>query len=256
MDKYWVEVRPTVRRSGRPNLVPLSDVDKYSGFRSAFAFDETTKAAIEERGSTSYLRGTSVYADTLFVDFDRSDGSTLIETLKAYGIRFTRWHSGGRSIHLHVSLEPVFGPWVPLSCKKWIRSNAHDADISFYHPAGMFRLPRTYHEKRPGHCKQLLETVEGKLLSLQEFRPPEFRLGRQLESSFETLTEMLTRPASEGARRPFLWQLGTTAAELGMEFGSALETLQFWNDNFSIPPHEPDVIEKQCRSAYERVSRK
>lgn len=253
---WWVEVRSTVHRKGTPKLVPLTEVHKHTGFRTAFAFDDDVAALIREQGSTQGLRGQKVYADVLFVDFDSSDGSGLIKYLNEHGIAYERWDSGGRSVHLHVLLRPIYGAWVPTACKEWLRKQAPDADVSYIHPGGMYRLPHTYHSKRPGRCKTLIETRPGKPLEIAEpaQKAPSFQLSER--GGAEELFLLLTQRKGEGHRSPHLWRLATTAAEAGCSFEETVEHAKWWNLNFSEPPHDEGTVIKQCESAFRRLARR
>lgn len=235
-------------------LVPLDEVDKYTGFRSAFAFDDETAERIREQSNTAGLRGISVFTDILLVDFDASDGNSLRTWLVEQGIGFTRWDSGGRSIHIHVALEPIAGPWVPEACRQFLKKVAPDADVSFLHPSGMFRLPKTFHYKT-GRQKVLIEHREGRRLVLQQ---PQTSPTFQVEGggSRELFFTLLTARKSEGQRSPWLWRLGTAAAEAGLSYDEALEHLRFWNERFAEPPKDDATVQQQCQSAYRRLARR
>lgn len=258
MSSYFIEIRPTVRRSGPPLLVPLSDSHKYRGFRSVFAYDEATTESIREMRGTSHLRGCEVYADTLFVDFDNHDGEDLIGYLLDQGIGFEKWHSGNRSIHLHIPMVPVFGEWVPRSCKKWMQSRTKHADLSFLHPAGQYRLPGTYHYKNPGKCKILLEARPGKLLEIERVdrKPSMFGPVTLDEGSIENFFFFLTGKASEGSRRPYIWKLCVLGLEAGMGPEEVLAHVEWWNSRFCEPPHPQDILELQLEQALIYTRRK
>lgn len=250
---YWVEIRPTVRRVGRPRLVSLHDVGQYRGFRSVFAFDDDTKALIEEAGTTANLRGTAVYADTLFFDFDGHDPTDFRRYLHGSGLAFSEWASGGRSVHFHVRLEPVFGSWVPLACKLWTREHAPTADTSFLHPTGMYRLPHTFHAKYAGRRKELVHAQEGVALVLREpaARPVPAVVP---ESSLDQLYFLLTASKGPGHRSGHIWLLATTAAECGLPVDDALDKIRDWNARQTAPQTER-VILQQIDSAYRRAQR-
>lgn len=249
---YFVEIRATVRRVGRPKLVPLADVGNYRGFRSAFAFDRETVEDITEAGSTAGLARRAVFADTLFMDFDGHDPADFRAWLAGSGLAHEEWHSGGRSIHFHVALEPVFDAWVPAACKAWVKERAPTADVSFYHPAGMYRLPGTYHAKYPGKYKKLLNSCPGRRLALgaasAPVRAPVPRSANEAEFYL-----LLTQRVRQGRRRPHLWLLATTGLELGMPFDVVLEHAHWWNREFCDPPHAEHVVQQQCESAHRRL---
>lgn len=251
---YWVEVRSSVKRNGKPRLVPLEEVSCLTGFRSVYAYDDKIAEQIREMGSTLGLRGSPVFSNVLLVDFDNTPADDLVQYLRSNGIAFELYHSGGRSEHLHISIVPMYGPEVPYSQKEWIKKHAPTADISFYHPGGQFRLPRTFHEKNPGHRKELIAVYEGKLLSI----PTTVRKIHAIkleDASAEDYSRLLITPAAEGHRRPGLWLRATMAAELGIHFEDAVAHLLEWNNSYSNPPHQADVIYKQVQSAFIRTGR-
>lgn len=253
---YYVEIRPAVRRAGAPNLVPLDQVHNFTGFRSIVAYDEDTANMIREMGSTANLRGLPVYADTLFIDFDGHDPKEFREWLQGSGLGFTEWNSGNRSVHHHIPLEPIFGAWVTVAMKQWIRQHAPTADISFYHNGGQYRLPGTYHAKRPGQRKTLVAEQSGDRLVLQQPKetPLMFRLTETV--SKEDFYAMLAVAKGEGHRQPYAWLLSLKAAEAGFTFDEALEHVVWWAETLCSPPHPEHVIRQQCEKAYRSVARR
>ena len=251
---YYIEIRAGVRRTGPPRLVPLDEAHKHLGFRSVFAFDEDTAALIQELGSTSNLRGRPVYADTLFLDFDDGDPTEFREWLRSSGLAFETYDSGGRSIHIHIPLEPIYGSWVPGACKKWVQSRSKAADISFYHPAGMYRLPGTFHSKHAGRCKRLIEEGGESKLVLTE---PPARESRVVEATGarEDFFQLLLESREPGHRSQFLWRLGITAAQAGLPMEEALDGMRWWNGRQSAP-HPDHHIVRQCESAYQQLARR
>jgi hypothetical protein len=252
---YYVEVRPTVRRAGPPRLIPIDQVDQHRGFRSIVAYDAETVQHIKEQGGTADLRGVPVYADTLFMDFDGHDPTQFREWLQASDLSYSEWDSGNRSVHFHIPIEPVFGPWVTEAMKQWVKQHAPTADISFYHNSGQYRLPGTYHAKRPGRKKELTFSRDGSALVLPQPTETEYFAlpGDGTRQDFFTL---LLQAINEGGRRPRAWLLAVTAAEAGLEFQETVEHLLWWNDAMCSPPHDSETIVRQCESAYRRTARR
>lgn len=252
---YWVEIRAAVRRTSKPHLVPLEDVGLYRGFRSIVAYDDVVATEIRAQGRTANLRGQVVYADTLFMDFDGHDPHAFRAWLLASGLAWEEYNSGNRSVHFHIPLVPVAAPWVTEAMRVWVKAAAPTADCSFYHPGGQYRLPGTYHTKRPGQRKELVAAGEGKALVLPETLAPRATGLMRADSSPEAFLAMLMMRKGEGGRRPWLWQAATVGAEGGMPFEEVLEGLLAWNATLCSPPHDPDTVEKQVISAFQRVGR-
>ncbi len=252
---YLVEIRTAVQRRGPPRLVPLAEVDQHRGFRSCFAYDAATVQRIREQGGTGGLRNCEVFADMLFMDFDGHDPTQFREWLAGSGLGYEEWDSGGRSVHFHIPMQPVFGAWVPQACKQWTRRHAPTADVSFLHPAGVYRLPYTYHSKHAGRCKVPVGGQAGHLLTLAKPADERYVPAAIQDSTPERFYTMLTKAVGEGNRRPYAWHLATVAAECGMEFDDAVEHLLWWNQHLCDPAHSADAIIKQVESAYRRLAR-
>jgi len=257
MSNYWIEIRSSVRRQGAPRLVPLADVGKYSGFRSVFAYDDTVADLIRANRSTYGLRDAPVYADTLLVDFDRSDGTSLRTYLDTNGIGYECWDSGNRSVHLHIPISPIYGAWVPAALRDWVQERAPDADLTFYHQSGQYRLPHTFHAKNPGHCKTRLYEQAGSLLVIEQ-PPPKIRAFTMHDEDTDKAGKffvLLLAKQGKGGRNQYVWRLAMTGAEAGMGFDETLEHLVWWRDRMCYPPLADHELVAQCKSAYRRVSR-
>jgi len=254
---YFVEIRAAVRRMGPPRLVPLADVDRHFGFRSVFCYDTDTAQSIAEAGNTANLRACEVYADTVFMDFDGHEPTAFRAWLAGSGLTYTEWDSGNRSVHYHIPIAPIFGYWVPAAVKAWTQKHAPTADISFLHPAGMYRLPGTYHAKNPGRRKELVAQQDGDTLVLAP--PPPTALRPLAFSDGESTTEdfyiLLSQVKGEGHRSGHLWRMATVASEAGIAFDVALERMQWWNDRMAATPHDSTKVLRQCESAYRRKAR-
>jgi hypothetical protein len=249
---YFVEIRTTVKRRSTIEIVPLEEVDQYTGFRSVYAFDAETVETIKEARSTRNLGNAQVYSDTLFVDFDGTDPASFRAALVALGVGFSVFDSGNRSIHFHVPIVPMLGAWIPQAQKDWVKKNAGGlADISFYHAAGMYRLPRTHHVKT-GRAKVLTEQVAGGLLEIPKQVNKVIPLPgmSERERSEEGLTHILLRRAGIGGRTAHLFKLVSYAHGLGRSYDEALEMAQLWNAVFTAVPLAAQAVEDQCYRIY------
>jgi len=254
---YFVEVRSGLRRNGPPNLVSLSEVDQYTGFRSVCCFPLEVANLIRTQKGTANLRGQPVYADTLFMDFDGHDPIEFRAWLIASGLGHTEWNSGGRSVHFHIPMVPALGVWVPAAMKAWTKKHAPSADTSFLHAAGMYRLPGTYHAKHPGRRKELVHSCNGRLLEL--FATESETIGQLFDyggSTKEEFFTLLMAAKGEGQRAPFIWRLATVGAQAGLEFFECLEHIRWWNAHMASPPRDDLTVVRQCESAYRRLARR
>jgi hypothetical protein len=256
MTNYWVEIRSGVQRSGAPRLVPLAEVGQHTGFRSVVSYDDAVAQLIRERGGTYDLRGQPVYADTLFMDWDGHKPTEFLDWLAGSGLAHSIWDSGNRSVHVHIPLVPIYGPWVCAAMKEWTKRHAPTADTSFLHPGGQYRLPGTYHKRAPGRRKELVAEQGGSPLALQPCQKVEIQSTYWDGGSREKFYTALLSPKGEGHRQPYAWYLATLAAEAGMDFDEAVEKLTWWGLRMCSPPHDPDTMRRQCESAFRRASRR
>lgn len=258
---YWVEIRSGVRRSGKPKLVPLSEVHKHTGFRSVFAYDDVTAAVIRDTGSTRGLNNISVYCDVLLLDFDGRDSDDFEKYLQSLGVGYERADSGNRSDHYHIPIRPIEGTTVPAACKDWVHKHAPTADLSFYHPSGQYRLTGTFHAKRPGHRKEIIRVVQGPPLELPAAvsRPPiALSFGDERDtSSAQQFTELMLKPYNPAiGRRPHLFQLAITGFDAGMDEDAVLDACRWWNENMSGAPHDDTAVVTQVSGALKYAARK
>lgn len=257
---YWAEVRAGVRRSGPVRLVPVEEIGRHSGFRSVFCFDDDTAEMIREQGGTRGLRHVSVYSDVLLLDFDGRESDYFDRYLREQGIAFERYDSGNRSDHYHIPIVPIEGADVPARCKAWVQKHAPTADQSFYHQAGMYRLPGTFHPKQPGQYKRLVAAVSGVLLALSApaALPPISYVAEQTsDDAKQTFIELMMKPYTRSiGRRPHMFMLAVNGAEAGMEFDEVLDAVLWWNSNMNPEPHAPSAVEQQVHGGFRAAARK
>lgn len=254
-DPLYVEVRARQVRTGRPFFVLLSNLEggAYHGFRSVYAYTAETKAAIEAKGSTADLAGVPVYSDTLFVDFDNTDPSPLLFHLYDEEIAHEVWLSGNRSVHVHIHVEPELGPHVPYSQRCWAEEYAPGCDLSFYHAAGQFRLPRTVHEKT-GKRKTFDRASGRKRLEVPRATraaPAVADVAPGFVHKGAFVQHLLTRKR-EGGRRVYAWHLAMQAFDEGVPFDVALQQILWWNSRNCSPPLESSVVVDRCQAVYRK----
>ena len=165
---WYAYVTPTVRRPYvvAERFVRAEDIyaSLHSGFRSVYFYSESTVQRILERRHFRNLQTEVVRSEELLLDFDSKPDAAyaLANTLAADDISFRLFTSGNRSVHLHVSIEPMEGTTVGQAQREWVRTHAPDADQTIYHNTALYRLPGTWHEKNPGHRKSLLAEHKGR----------------------------------------------------------------------------------------------
>ncbi len=246
---YWVEVRATQVRHGRPWFVALPVAQFTSGgFRSVYAYTTETRDRIIAERSTAGLTREPVYSDTLFCDFDNCEPDALLQHLYDEGIGAKVYDSGGRSWHVHVPIEPMFGADVPWSQRVWMERVAPRADVTFYHQAGQYRLAGTRHEKTGGYKILVRELPGTRTLTIPVVARP--AASQPSVGYGGTFFAHLLRPQLEGSRRVYVWHLAKLAHKEGVPFVVAVERILWWNKMFCRPELEQPVIEGKIRDVY------
>jgi hypothetical protein len=193
------------------------------------------------------------------LDFDSTPESAyrLANKLEAEDISFDVYTSGNRSIHLHVAIEPMEGTTVAQAQKQWVKQHAPDADLTIYHNTALYRLTGTWHEKNPGHRKQLLDRHQGNyklVIDPWTRKPPTTVKEIQEKVSPHILALALGDKVSVGGRRCHVWRIGTICYDLGLDYSEAVRHAYNWNNEHAVPPLDSRVIEQKIYEAYEQRS--
>jgi hypothetical protein len=249
------EYRRQVRRGGRQiNLLPKEELVGLMGFRSIFGFDEDAQAYIRQERTTSGLVGHNFYADELLVDFDDAwlAAESFAEDLAPYS--YTMWDTGGRSIHFHVDIEPMYGPHTPYIHRAWMKEFAPGSDINIYKSSGIYRLPGTYHHKTVGARKVLLETNTGSKLELGDVRQDTWS-GAHVYDDVDTdaeavLNNLLMLPANEGGRNNRLFTIARLSLKCGDTYDTALASCLNWGSTFCVPSLSSIEVQATVQSVY------
>ena len=253
--KYYLEHRPTVKRIGLPNLICADTINDYHGYRSLYLFSEATKDHINSTKSMAGLQNQSVTSNTLFVDFDDQPEAAdqMISKMQPYN--FEAYHSGGRSIHLHIEIETMVGCEVPYIQRKWMKEFYPLADNSIYKTAGIYRLPGTYHIKNPGQRKELITTnttgIKLKIdkTELVDLKMPSYLYEESDNDDKQWLDELLNYPTYKGNQRNKANSIIYVAKRLGKTKEDVVDLMKLWNRTNCRPPLNDyeitDIIERK-----------
>lgn len=256
---YYYEHRPTKIRQGPPRLVTREELDQRRGFRSVYGWPEDAANHVRTTGSSAGLKWFPVYSDELLLDFDDAPEAAdrAVSWALDSGVAYSVWKSGGRSIHLHIKVQPMLGQSVPHSQKQFVAATFPGADLAFYHAAGMYRLPGTAHEKNPGCYKELIEKWDGiawpiPLINQPLFRPSASRGSQRDPADLDAiLTHMLFKTVHEGeGRNKHAYNMAKLLKDLGHDYDRALEVVANWSDDFAVPPIDGTELSATVRSAY------
>lgn len=251
---YYV-ITPTVHRRPPLQFAQYNLLHLYVGFRSVYGFTSDQRDLLLSRQHLRRISHMPVIAQDLLVDFDEQplQAQVFQEYLQEQGLMFNMYDSGNRSVHFHVACSWMEGTWVPYAQREWARRHAVGCDLTIYRHTGMFRLPYTWHEKRPGHRKQLRLSVSGHLLDIPRAEPPLRLLPTTQLPSDEALDKFkvgLTRFQSLGGRRIHAWYLGAMACDAGLGLDEAVDAVLQWNQTHSYPPLDAAVVITKIEEAY------
>jgi len=255
------EIRATKRRVSYPiRLVTKDALADAQGFRSVYGYDTEVADMVLSTNSTRGLMGMSMFSDELLIDIDDdwSGAEAFAEEIGNYS--YSMYDTGGRSIHFHIPIDPMYGAHVPAVQKQWAQEYCPCADMSIYRTSGVYRLPGTYHEKNPGKFKELIEVNEGETLTvslpqgIDSLNNIVAGIAEDIDEETEKdkLNHLLLMPAREGGRNNHLYRIVAKCATLGFEFGRTMEIASVWNQMMSSPPQPETAVEATVKSAYLR----
>lgn len=252
LQQALVEIRPATTRTGPVVLVPYKDRYNYVGFTGLYGLGTEAAARVQESRSTAGLSGLPVFSDTLYVDFDDCPEAAerMIKELEGY--QFEVYDSGNRSIHLHISLVPMYGGDVPSAQKVWMEKHYPEADLSIYRTSGMYRLPGTYHSKNRGCKKELISRHEGKPLKIERYSMPIVIPKDCDEDAEEILDRLLSSPTREGERNTKLYKICISLRNSGTGYFEAERLVKLWNKYECSPALTEGEVMKTLHWAYRR----
>ena len=261
MTEILYQVRGNKIRKSTILLVPKEDLPNYRGFRSVFGFPVETAGFILNQNSTRNIGGLATYSDDMLLDFDNNEtaADAAATWLATAGVGFSVWHSGGRSIHIHIDTLPMQGLGVPFKHKKFVATFFGGADLSFYHTAGMYRLPGTLHETNLGNYKKIHYYSAGIPLDIytymQEFSfEPSYTDIQNNSKAQVDMEKMLTyqmfRYVGEGGRNRHVYIMARLCIDLGHDIMYTTEVVNAWNESLCNPPLSDQEISITVSSAF------
>lgn len=235
----------------------VNTVDELSGFRSICKYNAEDAKAATAANSTAVLKGCSLFIDTLFLDFDdcESDANNFQKWLKTEEVYHERWDSGGRSVHFHIPVVIPPSPYAAYTCKQYVKSLASAADTSFYHHAGLFRLPGTIHEKT-GRPKTLVDAGGCYPLEFEICEPDnKFEVLdvdlSALQHALISYESALFKLITTGNRHMTLWKISKQFEAAGLSYATTLELMERLNESWHNPKTQ-DELEQAVKGAYRK----
>jgi hypothetical protein len=236
----------------------IEDVSDMTGFRSICKYNEMDAKAATVANTTSVLKGCSLFIDTLFMDFDdcEKNANDFHKWLKSNEIYNERYDSGGRSVHFHIPVLIPPSPWAAYTCKQYVKSWTKYADTSFYHHAGLFRLPGTVHEKT-GRPKTLVEAggcypLEFEICEPQnKFEVLDVDLSA-LQFALISYEGMLHQHILPGNRHITLWKISKQFESAGLSYSTTLELMERLNESW-YDPKTTEEVEIAVKGAFKSL---
>lgn len=254
---WYYFTSPTVFRAKpiRERFVTKAELANIQGFRTVYAYNEETVTQLCKQQNFRGLRAVPVFADDLLLDFDNNEQAAFDFANKLLNRRLSHrlYSSGNRSIHVEVPTTPIEGASVPHTHKQFVAKHAPGADLTIYNHAALYRLAGTWHEKNPGHRKELLRQYDGFILELPLVNKPVKSIAAIKSSTNWTLLDLaLKDKVAEGGRRIHVWRIATRCYDLGVDFNDALQYAMQWNITHASPVLDLHIVEQKVREAYEQ----
>jgi len=210
-------------------FIPVEDITNHTGYRSVFAWSSEDASAAQTAGTVKVLKDRPAFADTIFVDFDNNDKGALAfrDELEVQDVLYEMYTSGGRSIHFHISVTPVYDVRVPNSVRKFMQNfKQYGYDESVYNYCSLFRLAGTVHEKT-GKPKELIGRGGFYYIDLKLVEPERIAIipadHDALAVAIALYSNYVGGGVAEGGRYTVQWKVAKAFQEAGLSFDTALE---------------------------------
>ena len=241
--KLYREYRDSVIRMGKPKL---SSSHISSNFMSVFQYPQQTYDYIIKQGSMKDLKGQEVYCDELLIDVDDPSQFALVDSvIQDHGFNYTKYSTGGRSYHWHISIQPMLSIHTPFSIKHFLAGLGltEAVDTSFYHPAGQFRQEGATHQKT-GKIKTLVASRQGVVPTIPIVVEPEPEIDEEVSEDTHTkfmYGVLLLSDVGKGKRYHRLYAIVRHGLKLGYDPSSIRYDVGLWNDNLLHPHSDTDI---------------
>lgn len=253
--KHYYEVRHSLRRYGKIQFATKEELSQHIGFQSAFGFDRDVMEICQKENSLKPLKALPVYCDTLLMDFDSNDeAASKFELDKLVGINYQKFHSGNRSIHFHIKIFPIIDNSVPMRIKQWVKKHAPEADLSFYHHGGLYRLPGTIHDKTSKPKVELNSINAGNgVIYIPHLELCEFVENRNQNNTAlqQWVGQLLMMPEGDDGRHPTLFKVASCSARSRISLDKTIESCLSWNKLVCTRPLDEAEVEQYVRRVYQ-----
>ena len=242
----YYEHRNGLMRNSPPTLLPKEEAKYRLGFSSVFGYDEETAKYIMENNSLKGLSDRVLYCDELYLDFDTEEGIQAAKDFLATNkLRAQIYTTGNRGCHIHIQIVPLSGVGLADRLKQFVANVFPGADTGIYKATGIFRNIGTWHQKNPGHRKELIGLMAGDILSIPALNKtiPRFYAADQ-EDATDILNSLLLKKITTGERNNKMYNLAFLAKTSGMTVKDA-EIILY---NYNMTNVEPPLKSSEFRS--------
>lgn len=257
--KRYVEITPEPYHGKGKSLkfVPVNQIHLHTGFRSICQYTEEQVNEAYSAGTIKALEDTEVLCDQMFLDFDNSPLNALIFEAWCQDncYQYEKYDSGSRSIHFHVDIVTIDARCAPASIKAFLIKEFGEGfcDISFYHYAGLYRLPGTVH-KKTGRKKELISTGGFFALDIPLIEKTKFGQLNLDICNFEwaliNYINYIKAPPTEGNRSLTLWRTAKMFAESEVSYPVAEELITIMNNSWGRMSKPQQKVDSQVSFAY------
>ena len=237
-------------------FIHIEDVVNHTGYRSVFAWSREDADSAKNAKTVKVLKDRPAFADTIFVDFDDNETGALgfKSFLDSEDILYEMYFSGGRSIHFHVGMEPVYDVRLPNSVRETMKSfKSFGYDPSVYNYCSLFRLSGTVHEKT-GKPKVITDRGGFYRLSIDLIEPPRINIvttdNDALSVAIALYTNYLSATVAEGGRYTIQWKVSKAFQEAGLSFDTTLELVNGLDKSWGKQSKGPEETRRAVRDAY------
>lgn len=262
---FYVEWARTVKSrkghmltmTGLTNILKLRD----PGYSSVYLFNESDALKIKANGHSKGLSQYEVSSKFLALDIDSGiEGYRQIsETLRAKGIAFESWESGGKGYHVYIPHKFISSIHLPYSHKVVAESLVAKEliDPTLYQHGRLLALPGRIHPVTK-KSKVLFETFKGSVVEipLLEAPKPQINFMFNTESNEQLLAMGLTRvsdlivyPPEKGKRHIRIWGASKDLADAGLQYETVLDLIVQVNESWPDPKSLIE-LEQAVKSAF------
>lgn len=238
------------------NFVPVEHLSQHTGYRSVFSWSLENVNSAHSAGTVKILKDKPAFADTIFVDFDNNEKGALgfKATLDNEDVLYEMYTSGGRSIHFHISMVPVYDVRVPNSVRKFMQNfSQFGYDQSVYNYCSLFRLSGTTHEKT-GKPKKLIERSGFFQVELDLVDPDRIAIAvtdhDALAVAVALYSNYIGGGVAEGGRYTVQWKVAKAFQEAGLSFDTALELVLAMDTSWKSLSKGSDETKRAVKDAY------